>query len=114
MEIKERLKRKRKSEMELKLLSSIMTEHVTDRKDGADIVREASSEERLVLKRIAYGALLTLNDSEYLAGPKETERAVILAAESVANQFLPELNTYDTVYLPLESIIRQWERVISE
>ena len=77
MNIRSGLKRKRKSDMELKLLASIVTEQVTERTEEEDVRREPTQEERTTLKNIAYGALLTLNSSEYLACTTETVHAVI-------------------------------------
>jgi hypothetical protein len=67
--------------------------------------------EREVLYKIFKGAIWALNWGEMTRSDKGRRQAIIDSAEFMANEFLPQLNNYNTVYCRLQKIDREWEEV---
>ncbi len=104
--------RKVKSENELKTIAETISENITIRTNvngnSIDTIRKASSAEKEIIYNLAYGALLGLNWGEVCRSSRQAE-AIIDTAEFIINQFLPDCNGYDTIYLPLKKVLVNWK-----
>lgn len=79
-------------------------------RDGNDeIRRHSTTPEREILYRIIYSALLTMNYGEHRK--TGSDQAILDQAEFNCCCFLPESNGYLTVYLPLQRILEDWEKI---
>ena len=82
-----------------------------------DDKRPATEEERAALRAVVQGALNQLNFSRVII--REAEQAVVDTAEWIltallnAGQFVgpygTHVNSYDTIYLPLQRVIAAWD-----
>ena len=75
-----------------------------------DEARATTEPERAIIEKIAYGALLALNESEINRSEKNAERASVSGAEYMTKLFIPECNSYDTMYCPLCEALDAWEK----
>lgn len=78
---------------------------IRDYVDGCsrDTRRAATEPEREIIKNIAYGAMLA-----YLYRSNGGSIDSILdMAEFTLRQFIPEANTYDTIYIPLRKVMEK-------
>lgn len=101
----------------LKFMANLISDTITIRTydDGGnsdDKTRPSTKEERKIIYNIAYGALHTLNYGEKMRSSKEMAQAVIDNAEITLDLFLPDCNGYNTIYCPLQALIRDWEEDI--
>lgn len=107
------MRRKYKEEKELRELARGISEFVTIRTyengNSCDTKRKAKKAESDIICKIAYSALLGLNWGEKTRNNDDMAQAIIDTAEFTINQFLPECNGYDTMYLPLKAILRHWD-----
>ena len=60
--------------------------------------RDTIKEERVVIRNLAYGAMLAYRNRE------EALNGILDAAEFSLRQFIPDCNTYDTIYIPIRKI----------
>lgn len=106
--------RKMLKESELKDVANAISEEIETREyvngNSKDTWRKATAPEKAVLYGIAYGALLTLNESAENRSNPVVEQAVVSAAEYMLKIFIPECNGYDTIYRQLQSAIEEWEK----
>lgn len=69
--------------------------------------REATKVESEVIFNIIYGALLGVRSqnstNDGLKIPYSNRHAAIDSAEFIAHRFIPEMNTYDTIFRPVDS-----------
>lgn len=73
-----------------------------------DITLPSTSEDRAAIMPVAYGALLGLNYGNEARSDAVAARSVLSAAEFTLAQLLPCVNTYDTLYNPLRSVLECW------
>lgn len=97
----------------LKFMAEQMAKNITirtyDRGDSKDEKRSATNDEQKIIYNIAYGALHTLNYGKQMRFSKDMAQAVIDNAEITLDLFIPDCNGYDTMYCPLQAIIKEWE-----
>lgn len=97
----------------LKFMAKHMAKNITIRTyengNSKDEKRPATKEEQKIIYNVAYGALHTLNYGEQMRSSKEMTQAVIDNAEITLDLFIPNCNGYDTMYCPLQKIVRDWE-----
>jgi len=107
-----------KTETELKTAAREISEQMTvryytDRHGRAvdacagtshDVRRPTTEAETEIIYNIAYGALLEIN---YDA--RGDAQKAVSTAEWIIKRFLPQVNAYDTVFVPLMQIVRDWE-----
>lgn len=94
-----------KNESELREMALEMSQKIYMRSE--DTFRQATEEESKVLYNVLYGALFTVNET----GNSFTDRDKLIIlhdAENIADNFFPDMNGYQTVYLPLASFIDKW------
>jgi len=110
--------RKHLCEDDLKKMAARIAENITIRTyhDGSseDQTRPSAPDERDVIYKVAYGALLSLGWGEECRGSHSMTQAIIDTAEFTINLFLPECNGYDTMYLPLKHAVAEWESADNE
>ena len=73
--------------------------------------RGSTEAEKRALYNIAFGALLGLNYGEWVRGNRNAAEAIINAAEFSIKQFIPNCNGYDSMYIPLEKAVSEWQCV---
>lgn len=88
-------------------ISQKITIRTYNRGSSNDEERKSTEEEKAIIFRIAYGALLTLNTTN----DNNAEQKIIDCAEYTINQFLPDCNGYNTIYCPLKKALREWENI---
>ena len=94
-----------KNESELREIAQEMSQKIYMRSE--DTFRQATEEESKVLYNVLYGALFTVNET----GNSFTDRDKLIIlhdAENIADNFFPDMNGYQTVYLPLDRFIDKW------
>lgn len=69
-----------------------------------DLRRPTTEAEAGTIYNVAYGTLLEIN---YDA--RGDARKAVSTAEWIIKRFLPQVNAYDTVFVPLMQIVRDWE-----
>lgn len=96
----------------LSYYAGIVAEYITVRTydDGTsiDTRREATQAEKSVLRNVAKGTLLGLNYGEPVRKSKDAAQAIFDTAEFVLMQFIPDANTYDSIYLPVKAFTEAW------
>ena len=110
--------RKVKKESELKELAKKISESIVIRTevDGTskDTRRETTSLEKKILHRILYAALLAMNEALLNCRDEKEYNtaacAIVNAAEYTTKQFITECNGYLTVYIPLNTVLDEWEK----
>lgn len=102
-----------KQESELKQLAESISKFITirtnDNGNSCDTKRTSRKAEREIIYKIAYSALLGLNWDVKTRNNNDIAQGIIDTAEFTINQFLPNCNGYDTIYLPLKAILRNWD-----
>lgn len=103
----------------LKFMANLISDTITirtydERGNSNDKTRPATKEEQKIIYNITYGALHTLNYGKQMRSSKEMTQAVIDNAEITLDLFIPNCNGYDTMYCPLQAIIREWEEDIND
>ena len=98
----------------LKFMANLISDTITfrthdERGKRNDKTRPATKDEKKIIYNIAYGALHTLNYGKQIRSSKDMVQAVIDNAEITLDLFIPDCNGYDTMYCPLQAIIRDWE-----
>lgn len=105
--------RVRRTEDNLKFAARISSNEITIRTyvngNSEDNKRKATAREQATIFNVLYGALLALNHTEEARKDETVENAIINAAEFTLMQFIPNCNTYITIYTPLKNILRTWE-----
>lgn len=106
-------KRKPKAESELKeiaqnIASTIMI-RTYENGNSKDTRRKPTKAESDKIYKVAFGALLGLNWGENVRSSKLAAQSIIDTAEFMIGQFLPNCNGYDTIYIPLQNVIKHWE-----
>ncbi len=88
-----------KSEKELKEYAQQVGKEIVIRKyingNSEDTRRQTNKEESKLIASVVYGSLLAINQKADL-------QSVADAAEYIIRQLLPEVNGYDTIYLPIK------------
>lgn len=89
---------------ELKEIASNIAESITTREyingNSKDTRRKTTKAEHEIIRNIAYGAMASYRF-------RESDIDIILdAAELILMQFLPEVNTYDTIYIPIRKVTK--------
>lgn len=96
---------------ELNAIASEISQYITIRtyENGCskDEKRKALKKERETIYKIVRPALGILNEFT-TRNEKSVARAVLLTAELTADYMLPNVNGYDTVYLPLFRVLENW------
>lgn len=96
----------------LRKMAAEIAENITIRthEDGnsKDTRRKATKAENDILYKIALSALLGLSHGEEARQSKEAEDAIINSAEYACILFLPNANSYDTIYTPLRKTVANW------
>lgn len=102
-----------KTEKQLKEQAAIIAETITIRTyqngNSEDTKRLSNPQEKNIILNIAYGALLGMNCNEKNRASNEIAQAIIDTAEYTLNRFLPDCNSYDTIYCPLKKAVREWD-----
>ena len=74
--------------------------------NSSDDRREATLPEKEIVFKILYAAMIAYGyRSEQNGGSID---AVLDMAEFTCHQFLPDVNAYDTIYIPLRKITQTW------
>ena len=104
--------RKHRTESELREIAESIAQTIVIRTyengNSRDDRRPTTGQERITLRDIAFGALLGLNWGETFRREKICADAIIEAAEFTLMQFIPGVNGYDSIYLPLHKAIKEW------
>lgn len=85
-----------------------ITERFYENGSSRDVTRDATPEERQTIRKIALSALETINSITGEPHRKNMEQAVIDMAEYTIDSFLPNVNGYDTIYIPLKMFLQDW------
>ncbi|MEG1926622.1 MAG: hypothetical protein RR415_12850 [Ruthenibacterium sp.] len=75
--------------------------------------RPTTTAENELIFKIAYATLLGLNWGEQTRNCPQSAQAIIDTAEFAINLFIPECNGYNTMYLPLRTLVDAWEDIPS-
>ena len=75
-----------------------------DRGNSRDDRRETTKEEREIIQNIAYGAMLAYS---YRSNGGSID-SILDTAEFTLKQFIPNCNSYDTIYIPLRKVTETW------
>ena len=106
--------RAHKTEAELREMAEAISEEVVIRTyengNSSDTRRKASAKEKVIIYRIAYGALLGLNWGEDCRSSRLAEQKIIDTAEYTVDLFIPDCNGYDTIYIPLKKALANWAK----
>lgn len=75
---------------------------IRDYVDGCsrDTRREATEPEKTIIRNIAYGAMIAYS---YRSNGGSID-SILDMAEFTLKQFIPEVNAYDTIYIPLRKV----------
>lgn len=74
---------------------------------SADRRRECTNDEQVKLYRVLYAALLSIN---YCARENaDMRKAIMNSAEFTLHQFIPDANTYDSVYNRIRCLLDVWD-----
>lgn len=95
-----------KTEQELKNMARELSRVIYLRSEKGSVARAATDVEQDTLSNIFCGALLELNRKT----DPTWEYAIQNTAEMTADLFMPYINGYDTVFIPLDKVLRNWER----
>lgn len=105
--------RKYKTESELKKIAENISNSIVirsnDKYGSNDTKMIPTNEQKNIIFKVAFSALLALNWGEDNRENKEAEQAIVDTAEFTINQFIPNCNGYQTMYNPLKDAIREWE-----
>ena len=105
--------RKHRTENELreiaeKIAETIVIRSYDERGNSRDDRRPTDGQERITLRDIAFGALLTLNYGETFRRERIAEDAIIETAEFTVDLLIPGVNGYDSIYIPLREAVKAW------
>lgn len=101
--------RKWMPETTLRNAAKDLAAEIVIRDGNGDTRRYSTTPEREILYKIIYSALLTMNYGEHRK--TGSDQAILDQAEFNCGCFLPECNGYLTVYLPLQRILENWEKI---
>lgn len=108
------MRRMFRSEGQLKEKAMALSKRIVirtyNRGNSTDTCRKSTKKEEEIIYKLAYGALLGLNWNEKTRDSEDMSQAIIDTAEFTINLFLPDCNGYDTLYLPLKKILRDWKK----
>ncbi len=94
-------------------IAASITERFCENGSSRDVTRDTTPEERQTIRRIALSALNTINNISVVvmeaSRRKAMDQAVIDMAEYTIDSFLHDVNGYDTIYIPLKNLLRDWE-----
>ena len=76
--------------------------------NSRDTRRAATDEESKILFKILYGAISSINF--HTRNDNGKIEAIINGAEFTGDLFIPDMNGYNSVYIPLKSIVKNWEK----
>lgn len=106
--------REHKSSEELDQIAENIAEHITirtyDNGSSIDTRRATTAPEKKILYNIARAALGSLNYGEKMRSSDDMTQAAINTAEFMLLYFIPDANSYDSIYLPLQRAIKNWKR----
>ena len=98
----------------MKAIAENISENITIRTytngNSNDTKRKASTAEKAIIFRVAFGALLGLNWGTDTRKSRKSEQAIIDTAEFTIGQFIRDCNGYDTIYLPLKKALAEWPK----
>lgn len=98
-----------KTEMEMKVLAlKISKGYVEKLVVDRDEKRPAEECEHNAIYAAAFGALQAYNGIS--VKNQHTRQAILDAAENILSNMLPRCNTYETLYIPLNEILKKWEK----
>ena len=98
-----------KTEMEMKVLAlKISKGYVEKLVIDRDEKRPAEECEHKTIYAAAFGALQAYNGIS--VKNQHTRQAILDAAENILSNMLPRCNTYETLYIPLNEILKKWEK----
>lgn len=102
--------RTHKEESELQAIATANAQTVIirtydERGNSTDTQRATTKTERKILTAVLFGALLAANNHPNI----EEDSKIIATAEFTALQLINNINTYNSVYIPLNRIFRAWE-----
>ena len=97
---------------ELNTIATEISQYITIRtyENGCskDTTRKALKKERETIYNIVRAALGMLNEPISRKN-EDITRAILLTAELTADYMLKDVNGYDTVYLPLRKVLKNWD-----
>jgi hypothetical protein len=101
-EFAEKYNGKQLKEIARDIAGSIVIREYDTRGNSSDIRRASTEIERDIIRKIAYGAMLAYRcDDTQIHG-------ILDMAEFTLHQFIPEVNAYDTIYIPLRKVTETW------
>lgn len=108
--------REHKTESELKAMAQEMASTIVIRTyhggNSKDTRRTPTPSESEAIYKVAISALLGLNWGEDVRSSRLAEQAIIDTAEFAINQFIDNVNGYDTIYIPLKRIVKNWSKEV--
>lgn len=84
-------------------ISKLITIRTYDETGSHDDTRETTSAERDIIWKIAYSAFLSYGFGDYM-----DLDTIANMAEFMLMRFIPEANTYDTIYIPIKRATGNW------
>ena len=85
-------------------IAKTLTIRTYDETGSHDTIRDTTSIEENIIAEIAVGAMNTFG----YCGEDADASTICNMAEFVLMRFMPEVNTYDTIYIPLMKCFEQW------
>lgn len=93
--------------MDYEELADAVSSHITirtyDKTGSHDDTRETTQVEKAIIKKIARSAFLSFG-----YGDSMDLDTIANMAEFTLMQFIPEANTYDTIYIPIMKLTGKW------
>ena len=91
-------------------LNAMLEERITVFVEGQEKKRKATKREKELLAGILGGAINAMNWGESIRGDDAKAEAIIECAEFTAIRLLPHVQSYLSIYCPLQKVLRKWER----
>lgn len=91
-----------------RISQTITIRSYTDSGCSQDIVRQTTELEKMIINNIVTSAMLAFGYRQSSYDSRSVVDGILDTAEYMLHRFLPEANSYDTVYIPLKRATGIW------